>query len=217
MSFIMSEQLLDMNSSPCASAAGEGMPGNAWRTTVTALYDAEAAKLILYGRALGLGHSEAEDVLQDVFMALLALTTVPDEPAHYAVRAYRNRALNFRRSWWRRSARELESTRWFEPAEPGLPREEAALRCLARLPAEQRETIVLKLWHGHTFEAIAELQGISPNTAAGRYRYGLAKLRTCLNHPKTEGLDENASPTRSGYDGQELGFLDTASPFRSHP
>jgi DNA-directed RNA polymerase specialized sigma24 family protein len=51
---------------------------------------------------------------------------------------------------------------------------------LAALPAEQREVIVLKIWHEYTFEEIGELLEISPNTAAGRYRYGLQKLKTSL-------------------------------------
>ena len=213
----MSEQFIGMSSDPASSDIDPPQPGAAWRTAVTALYDAEAARLILYGRALGLSHCEAEDVLQDVFLSLLGLAVPPGEPGHYAIRAYRNRALNYRRSWWRRAARELESARWFEPAETGSPHEASALRCLTRLPTEQRETIVLKLWHGHTFEAIAALQGISPNTAAGRYRYGLAKLRACLNRNETEAPHENSTVTRSGFDNRDLGFLDAAPAFRGHP
>lgn len=60
------------------------------------------------------------------------------------------------------------------------------MRCLQSLPAEQREVIVLKLWHGHTFEEIGDLLETSPNTAAGRYRYGLQKLRACLNQSPHE-------------------------------
>jgi RNA polymerase sigma-70 factor (ECF subfamily) len=41
---------------------------------------------------------------------------------------------------------------------------------LAALPPEQREAIVLQLWHRHTFGEIAEPLDLSPNTAAGRYR-----------------------------------------------
>ena len=35
------------------------------------LYAAKAAELIIYGRALGLSHGEAEDVLQETFLALM--------------------------------------------------------------------------------------------------------------------------------------------------
>src|SRR5437870_10443723 len=104
----------------------------------------------------------------------------PTKPEHYCVRTFRNRALNYRRSLWRRIAREFESQRWFERSVGETLAERQAMRALAELPPEQREVIVLKIWQAHTFEEIGELLEISPNTAAGRYRYGLQKLRACL-------------------------------------
>jgi len=144
------------------------------------LYQTRAAELILYGRALGLSHGEAEDVLHETFRALLELASPPDDPAHYCVRSFRNRALNHRRSLWRRLTREFESQRWFEPSPDETELERAAMRCLAELPPLQREVIVLKLWHELTFAEIGKLLEVSPNTVAGRYRYGLEKLRVCL-------------------------------------
>ena len=85
------------------------------------LYDAKAAELILYGRALGLGHGEAEDVLQETFVALAQMEYAPAKPTHYCVRSFRNRALNYRRSLWRRLAREWESLRWFEKTADETP------------------------------------------------------------------------------------------------
>lgn len=52
---------------------------------------------------------------------------------------------------------------------------------LARLPLEQRETIVLHLKADMKFKQIAQMQGISISTVQGRYRYGLSKLRTILD------------------------------------
>lgn len=52
---------------------------------------------------------------------------------------------------------------------------------LARLPLEQRETIVLHLTGGMKFKEIAQMQGISINTVQGRYRYGISKLRGILD------------------------------------
>lgn len=144
------------------------------------LYQAKAAELLLYGRALGLSHSEAEDVLHDTFIALMRRADAPTQPLHYCLRTFRNRALNYKRSLWRRLARELESKRWFEPAPDELPAERAAMRELAALPPEQREAIVLKIWHQFTYEQIGELTRVSANTAAGRYRYGLQKIRAAL-------------------------------------
>lgn len=179
-------------------------PGNGW---CERLYHERAAALLLYGRALGLSHAETEDVVQETFVALLQLAVPPEQPWHYLLRAFRNRVLNHRRSLWRRVAREFESARWFERGPDESPAERAAMRCLVRLPAEQREVIVLKLWHGRTFEEVGELLGISPNTAAGRYRYGLAKLRACLNRQNSYERTEPESESDADA-GEPLAFLD---------
>jgi len=167
------------------------------------LYETKAAGLILYGRALGLSHGEAEDVLQETFLALLRLRGKPDDPDHYCLRAFRNRALNYRRGFWRRLAREWESTRWFE-RDPAHDQTEAeAMHHLALLPPAQREVIVLKIWHGLTFEVIGALLDLSPNTAAGRYRYGINKLKTAMKGVPY-GRDEPV--------GETIAILDAPSP-----
>lgn len=153
------------------------------------LYEAKAGELILYGRALGLSHGEAEDVLQETFMALLKLEGEPDNPLHYCIRGFRNRALNHKRGLLRRLTRELESRNWFERGGNEPPQERAAMNCLRKLPPEQREVIVLKIWHEHTFEEIGELLETSPNTVAGRYRYGMEKLRACLKEQNYEDTE----------------------------
>ena len=166
------------------------------------LFHARAAGLILYGRALGLSHGEAEDVVQETFLALLKLTEPPTQPERYCLRAFRHRAINFRRSLWRRVAREFEARDWFEPGVAESPAEAVAMRCLRTLPAEQREVIVLKIWHAHTFQEIGELLDVSPHTAAGRYRYGLQRLRACLRENQ-ENEHEHTART-----GDALEFLD---------
>ncbi len=168
------------------------------------LYETQAAGLILYGRALGLSHSEAEDVLQETFVALLKMNGAPNEPTHYCLRTFRNRALNYRRTLWRRLTRELESRHWFESRSTETDTERKAMRCLAELPTDQREVIVLKIWHAYTFEKISELLELSPNTVAGRYRYGLQKLRICLKEENYERTDST---------GDAIAFMDAASPF----
>ena len=158
-----------------------------------ALYQAKAAELILYGRALGLSHNEAEDVLQETFVTLMRRPR-PDNPEHYAVRAFRNRTFNYKRSLFRRITRELESSRWFENSPGESEAERAAMKGLETLPPEQREVIVLKIWHEYTFEEIGDLLEASPNTVAGRYRYGLQKLRACLKGKAYEGIEIFGEP-----------------------
>jgi RNA polymerase sigma-70 factor, ECF subfamily len=169
------------------------------------LYETKAAGLILYGRALGLSHWESEDVVQEVFTELLKRPQVPEKPEHYCLVSFRHRALNYKRGLWRRVRREFESNRWFDRADEADPAETAAVRALTSLPVLQREVIVLKIWHERTFDEIGRLLSISPNTAAGRYRYGLRKLQKLLI-----GIhDEQLEPI-----GEPLAGLDPASPLR---
>lgn len=168
-----------------------------------AFYEAKAAALVLYGRALGLSHGEAEDVVQETFLALMQKPELPREPEHYCLRSFRNRALNYKRSLWRRLTRELESRRWFERTPDESPAERAAMQQLAALPPEQREVIVLKIWNGCTFEEIGALLDISPNTVAGRYRYGLQKIKSRL---------EAISYERDEFTGNTIAFLETPAP-----
>lgn len=159
------------------------------------LYERKARELLLYGRALGLSHGEAEDLLQETFVVLMRLTEAPRNPVHYCIRAFRNRALNFKRSLWRRVAREFESMRWFEREPAETASERAAMRCLEQLPQDQREVIVLKIWHEYTYEEIGEFLEISPNTAAGRYRYGIQKLKVCMKEQNYERFEIDREST----------------------
>jgi RNA polymerase sigma factor (sigma-70 family) len=172
-----------------------------------ALYEAKAPDLILYGRALGLSHGEAEDVLHETFLALMQLPEYPLEPEHYCLRCFRNRARNHHRSLWRRLTRELESLRWFDKSPGESEVERAAMACLAGLPETQREVIVLKIWHRLTFEEIGALQGISPNTASGRYRYGLQKIKFQL-----EGVVYERE--RDEFTGEQVALLAAAPSVR---
>jgi RNA polymerase sigma-70 factor (ECF subfamily) len=177
-------------------------PSTNW---LESLYREKAAGLILYGRALGLSHVEAEDVLQETFIALLELAVRPPKEFAYCVRAFRNRALNLRRSLWRRLTRELASQAWFEQEHSDDSNDRVLMAALAALPRDQREVIVLKVWHEYTFEEIGALIDISPNTAAGRYRYGINRMKNSL----TKGLYEYNERI-----GEALALLDTSGSFR---
>ncbi len=62
------------------------------------------------------------------------------------------------------------------------------LDALYSLPFEQREVIILHLTGGLKFREIATMLETSTSTIQGRYRYGIAKLKTELN-----GEDKNGS------------------------
>ena len=153
------------------------------------IYDDHAQAL--FGFLLNLTRNEADtrDLLQEVFIKLAkrtgGLESLKDERA-FLLRLAHNLAIDLIR---RRGARQrnydqmaVEMDSIFAAAEDA---DEGAFRkalsaALGELPAEQRAVVHLKLWEGATFDRIAELLDIPPNTAASRYRYGLDKLRERL-------------------------------------
>jgi RNA polymerase sigma-70 factor (ECF subfamily) len=153
------------------------------------LYDEHAQALFAFLLSLTRHEADTRDLLQDLFMRLAAqpdlLEDVREERA-FLLRLVHNAAVDLMR---RRGARArnheqlaMETDTVFAPTEE---RDEEAFRqaladALGELPLEQRAVVHLKLWEGLTFEAIAETLGLSPNTAASRYRYGLDKLRQRL-------------------------------------
>jgi RNA polymerase sigma-70 factor, ECF subfamily len=71
----------------------------------------------------------------------------------------------------------MEETLWLESPNGSQESAIALQSALRMLPADQREVVVLRIWGQFTFEEAAAIIGISPNTAASRYRYGLEKLK----------------------------------------
>ena len=132
--------------------------------------------------------SQAEDVVQDVFVSLVRATAslrVDGNLRGYLVRCLVNRVADLKRG--RRPVPQPGSEaanvdrdqpeRWVLQDEAMVRVDEA----LGRLPDDQRVVITLHIRGGLRFREIARLQGVSINTAQSRYRYGLAKLRRLLD------------------------------------
>jgi RNA polymerase sigma-70 factor (ECF subfamily) len=106
----------------------------------------------------------------------------------YLATCVANRARNVNKSGRRRSGLPLEDTSDVACPEP-LPEQAAILgeefgrlsAALLELPYEQREVLLLRSLSRMRFAAIAETQGVSINTAQGRYRYAVEKLRALLD------------------------------------
>jgi RNA polymerase sigma-70 factor (ECF subfamily) len=132
--------------------------------------------------------SEAEDVVQDVFVSLVGATSslrVDGNLRGYLVRCLLNRIADLKRG--RRPAPppadDVASSDRDGP-ERWVLQDEEMVRvndALARLPDDQRVVIALHVRGGLRFREIARLQGVSINTAQSRYRYGLAKVRNLLD------------------------------------
>ena len=152
-------------------------------------YDAHAPALYAFLLNLTRDDATTRDLLQEVFIKLARqpdlMHGARDERA-FLLRLAHNAAIDtFRRQSTRErnyKALGAEQAGLFatsaDPDEAEVRRQLAA--ALGELPPDQRAVVHLKLWEGLTFETIAELLGISLNTAASRYRYGLDKLRERL-------------------------------------
>ena len=121
------------------------------------LVDRHGPPLILYARQWC--HAP-EDVVQEAFVKLAAGRQPPREVVPWLYRVVRNGALDAAKIAQRRQRREQAAARperWFvEPAVEGLDAA-TAVAALERLPVEQREVIVARLWGGLSFEEIAAL------------------------------------------------------------
>jgi len=143
----------------------------------------------------------ANDLFQETFLRVLA--ALRQERASYTqqgrwlawvMRIARNAALDYlrsRRKWHDVVGNELEEDLTFwdqlsdEAPAPDRELEQAELQallaeCIERLPPEQREVLLLRQDAELTFREIADLTGVSINTALGRMRYALLNLRKMM-------------------------------------
>ena len=155
----------------------------AWRAQVHQFYDEHGPGLLAYASSFLGNRTEGEDIVHQIFLKLLGEgVSINGDPKAYLYRAVRNTCLNYRRA----AAQHMEvrpEEAWLE-APPRRENEALTLQAaLNEIPSEQREIIVLRIWSGMTLHEASALLAIPLNTAASRYRYGLAKLRERLNPP----------------------------------
>ena len=140
-----------------------------------ALYDRYGRPLFRVAWTLLRSRQDAEDAVQDVFLGLFRSRAVLGRVVN--LRAYLFSAL-------RRAATGLAARKEVPlrppPDGPGAIDPDLSdwlERGLAALPREQREVLTLKIDGELTFEEVGAVLGVSPSTAASRYRYALEKLR----------------------------------------
>lgn len=75
----------------------------------------------------------------------------------------------------------------FEDAESSDETRRLLIAALKTLPTKFSEVINMKMWGQLTFAEIGEVLGVSLNTAASRYRYGIEALRKQLATARANG------------------------------
>jgi RNA polymerase sigma-70 factor (ECF subfamily) len=162
-------------------------------------------KLLLFARQQTRSQQDAEDVFQDALVKLVEKIRndefIGGEEAWqpYLYTAIRRLAIDLSRRDDRRKRREdtvgLETGEaahegfdpWFDSDSSDDEVRSQLEDKLKDLPEKFAEVIVMKIWGERTFAEIGEILGISQNTAASRYRYGLEALKRSLGGARRRG------------------------------
>ena len=155
------------------------------------IYDKYKVELLKLSVVLTGNVNAAEDMVQDVFVKFTQSAErirLTGNLKNYLITSVINRVRNYQRDNRRHCEAGLDGADLVMSTERGplqwavlSERLELLSRALQELPYEQREVISLRMETDLPFRRIAKLQRTSVNTAKGRYRYGINRLRSLLN------------------------------------
>ncbi len=174
---------------------------SAWREWL----EVHGPKMLLFARQQTRSQQDAEDVLQDAMVKLIEkirneeFIGGPEAWPPYLYTTIRRLAIDLSRRDDRRKRREdtvgvaaEEASQeafhpWFESESSDDETRVQLEEKLKELPEKFSEVIIMKIWGERTFAEIGEILGISQNTAASRYRYGLEALKRGLGSARRRG------------------------------
>lgn len=182
------------------TAVSEASPAaSAWREWL----EENGPKMLLFARQQTRSHEDAKDIFQDALVKLVEKIRtgefVGGQEAWlpYLYTAIRRLAIDLSRRDDRRRRREdsvgadaeqFDAVQpWFETESTDDETRSQLEDSLKELPEKFSEVIVMKIWGERTFAEIGEALGISQNTAASRYRYGLEALKRNLGSARRRG------------------------------
>jgi RNA polymerase sigma factor (sigma-70 family) len=166
------------------------------RDRIADIFRREQGRLRSFVRRRVADEGDAEDILQDVFYALVEadwLTRPVEQASAWLFRVARNRIID----WFRKKRPEQFEDEGIEELLPsaGAGPEEAYLRsllwdeleqALAELPEEQRAAFIAHEIEGRSFKELARETGVSVNTLLSRKRYAVLHLRERLKEINEE-------------------------------
>lgn len=167
------------------------------REAISQLLERHTRRVRDYIRMLVKDNDVAEDLTQEV---LIKVVKVIDEGRYidkgrflpWLLRIAHNRVLDYFRA--QKQVRSVsESSAGFDIlgsknfAEPSIEEQMISEQCaeeiralVEELPEEQRDVVRMRYYEGLSFKEIAELTGVSINTALGRMRYALINMRQII-------------------------------------
>jgi RNA polymerase sigma factor (sigma-70 family) len=160
----------------------EDATDGAWRDWV----EQNAPRFLLFARQQARNEPDAQDLVQEA--VLEAAQRQPDgapPPTALVFATIYRRAIDLARGEDRRLEREqavaeTAGTSWFDTTVEDREMKQQVEGVLKRLPEHYREVVMLKIWGELTFAEVACVLKVPANTAASRYRYGLAEMRKLM-------------------------------------
>lgn len=151
------------------------------------ILDAEKERLFQYASYRLRNIKDVEDALQNIYVRALSdpgrFGRIENKKA-YLYRMLCNECTNLLREDTKTASVDIDSfaALELESLQPENFEEEFVMinRLLGMLPAEQSETIRLKLHSNLSFQEIADVMEVPLPTAKARYRYGIEKIRNGL-------------------------------------
>ena len=149
-------------------------------------------RLLLFARQQARNNYDAEDLLQEAFVRIWRLYGHTGEVAPGLVfQAIRRLAIDYARRDISRQRREEKAealqeverapAAWIETSMEKQERHEQLAAAIEQLSSKHQEVLMLKVWGEMTFDEIGKTLNIPLHTAASRYRYALANLKTILS------------------------------------
>jgi RNA polymerase sigma-70 factor (ECF subfamily) len=161
------------------------------RDCLRIIYEKYKDDLVTLAAALLANVGAAEDVVHDVFVSFIESAEkfrLTGSLKGYLATCVVNRARNVKKAGRRRAGAALDEANAVavdssNPESRAIFGEELShlSEALGQLPYEQREVLILRVYSGMRFRAIARQQSVSVSTVQGRYRYAMDKLRSMLN------------------------------------
>ena len=147
-------------------------------------------QLFLYAQQRAASYADAQDIYQEALIKVIRSAQSSGSryipPCGKFYLAIRHGAIDLYRSRTVREQREKQSEQpatveWFVEDIENQEKHRYLQSVIRKLPEDQQEVLLLKIWGSLTFKTIAEILGVSVNTVASRYRYALDKVKSSLN------------------------------------
>ena len=183
---------MDANTSRNLLTSALGQIASGDRAALQTVYRLTSAKLFGVCLRILSDRSEAEDVLQEVYLTVWnkagAFDPARASPMTWLIAIARNKTIDRLRSGAHR--RRMDPIDAAHDIADGAPRADAMLEagesnaklrsCMGALEQNEQTALRGAFFDGHTYEEMAERMGVPPGTMKSWIRRALMKLKTCL-------------------------------------